>query len=164
MPNYKLQDRHNHVMMGLDLINRRSLSQFDGDELGKGIIVNGTQKFQLNVSVGQRVVLGLGVILAMMLVIGGISWRGMDRLAGVTEDMYQHPLAVSNAVLDANANIIAIHRSMKDVALAKTPEQIDRAVAEVELAKARVLEAFFGGECPVSGRYDPGSGSRNCFC
>ncbi len=42
--------------------------------------------------------------------------------------MYQHPLTVSNAILRVDGNIVRIHRSMKNVPLAKNDAEIDAAV------------------------------------
>ncbi len=57
--------------------------------------------------------------------------------------MYNHPLTVSIAVRDINVNINAMHRSMKDVALAGNNEQIDSAITLVDSCNSEVLEAFY---------------------
>jgi methyl-accepting chemotaxis protein len=48
----------------------------------------------------------------------------MRLLAEQTNLIYNHPLTVSNAVLRINANIIKIHRSMKDIALVQDNDGI----------------------------------------
>jgi methyl-accepting chemotaxis protein len=63
----------------------------------------------------------------------------MDRLATMTEMLYKHPMTVTNAILTADGNIVRMHRSMKDVALAKSPEDIDKAVAAVDDYEKKVL-------------------------
>ena len=63
-------------------------------------------------------------------------------LSGLTTALFRHPFAVTNALADANADIIAMHRSMKDVAMAQTPADIDRAVADVDRREKAVLEHF----------------------
>ncbi len=41
------------------------------------------------------------VIIALMIVYGYVSLRETDALAELTNKLYQHPLTVSNAVLEA---------------------------------------------------------------
>ena len=56
--------------------------------------------------------------------------------------MYQYPLAVSNAVRDVRTNIVAMHRSMKDVAMAETAGQIESAAALVDQSEQDVYAGF----------------------
>ena len=62
---------------------------------------------------------------------GLTSFQAMRRLSGLTKTIYNHPLVVSNASLQANTNIIKIHRSMKDMVLFSTSGTIDGAVATI---------------------------------
>jgi two-component sensor histidine kinase/HAMP domain-containing protein len=56
------------------------------------------------------------------------SYTQMSRLSDFTTKMYNHPLRVTRAVLSADTNIIKIHRSMKDVALAETEAEFLSAI------------------------------------
>ena len=80
-----------------------------------------------NMGLGKKMVLGFGVIVALMLVAGFYSVREANALAQLTEKLYKHPLAVSTSIRDVHADIIAMHRSMKDVALAQSPQQMQAA-------------------------------------
>ncbi|MCK5877755.1 MAG: response regulator, partial [Candidatus Marithrix sp.] len=57
----------------------------------------------------------------------------MEVLANLTTKMYNHPLQVTRAGLNANISIIKMHRHMKDVALANNQ-------AEMEIAKSLVKQ------------------------
>ena len=48
----------------------------------------------------------------------------MNRLSELSKKIYNHPLQVTRAVLSADSNIVKIHRSMKDVALARTNTEL----------------------------------------
>lgn len=56
--------------------------------------------------------------------------------------MYRHPYTVSNSVREINMYITAMHRSMKDVALAETNAEIDSAVTVVYIYSRKVSETF----------------------
>jgi PAS domain S-box-containing protein len=81
-----------------------------------------------NINIGSR--LGIGLISIFLILISLILFgiNRMNLLSSQTVQMYNHPLTVSNAVLRINANIIKIHRSMKDVALAQDLASIEETV------------------------------------
>ena len=54
--------------------------------------------------------------------------------------LYEHPYAVSTAVRSADAAIAKMHRSMKDVALAESSEQIDATAQVVDEQEKIALE------------------------
>ena len=63
---------------------------------------------------------------------GLYSANRMGMLSDLTDKLYKHPLAVSNAVLEADISIHQIHKAMKDVALAKDDSQIEKAIDRVD--------------------------------
>jgi len=81
--------------------------------------------------ISARLIYGFGSLVALLMILAILAVFNMDRLATMTEMLYKHPMAVTNAILSADTNIVWMHKSMKDVALAKTPEDIDKAVAAV---------------------------------
>ena len=76
----------------------------------------------------------LGVILIVLIVLlqGGFAFRQMNKLSQLTDDMYNHPLAVSKALLEIESHINAMHRAIKDVAIAHTPEALEVAMSALE--------------------------------
>jgi len=71
-----------------------------------------------------------------------VALQESKEIAQFTNKMYRHPLAVSNAVLQANADIIAMHRHMKDVALAENDAQLDQAIVLVDTFEQDVYRQF----------------------
>ncbi|MBT3242376.1 MAG: response regulator [Bacteroidetes bacterium] len=99
--------------------------------------------FLSNIRIGYRLALGFGMVVMITIAIGFVGNRNIDRLWRTTEELYQHPLEVSKAVRDIKINIVAIHRSMKDVALAAGNDlQINQAIFPVDDYEREVYEAF----------------------
>ena len=89
-----------------------------------------------------RLTLGFGLTVLLTVFIGSFALNRMAKLADITEQICQHPLIVSNEVRDIRTNIIAMHRSMKDVALAETIIQIKKASDIVDDYEKRTYESF----------------------
>jgi signal transduction histidine kinase/CheY-like chemotaxis protein/methyl-accepting chemotaxis protein len=66
----------------------------------------------------------------------------MQNLADDIVQMHEHPLAVSNAACNIRANIIAIHRSMDGIVLAKEVGEITTASATVDRYEQAVYKSF----------------------
>jgi methyl-accepting chemotaxis protein len=113
-----------------------------------------------NTSLLTRLLTGFGAILALSCLLGVISLQKLETVSGLTEYLYEHSLTVSTSVLEANAGIIAMHRSMKDVALAQDAAGVDSAAQAVDASEKQVFaamavaqERFLGdkkqfGNCP----------------
>lgn len=85
------------------------------------------------------------ILMLVLLVAAGVLLSSvyLVKVSGEhTKLLYDHPLTVSNAVRDINIHINAIHRNMKDVALAESQEQIHEAVAKVRLSDRAIHQSF----------------------
>lgn len=85
---------------------------------------------------------GFVFMLVLMLVIEVGALRVNDNLVDLSNDIYLHPLTVSNAVRDANTNIVRMHRDMKDVALARNAGELEAAITRVALHETAVNKYF----------------------
>ena len=103
-------------------------------------------------NIGVRLSIGFGFVLVLFCVLTLFSINRIQFISAHTNQIYNHPLAVSNAVLRINTNIIKIHRSMKDVALSVNTTDIDRdaqLVDELEkivYADFEIISNWFLGE------------------
>ena len=99
-----------------------------------------------------RMALGFATIVLFCAVMGVLSILCSRTLAGITSDLYEHPVAVDRAVLMANRDVYAISRAMKDVALSHTPEEVDAAAAAAEKFEAQALQELelARQRCPVT--------------
>lgn len=92
--------------------------------------------------IGSRLILSFLVIVLVVVGVSGFSILKMQELANLTANLYRHPYAVSTAALRVHDGITAMHRSMKDVALANSEEQIVAASSVVAGYQRDVLADF----------------------
>jgi len=109
-----------------------------------------------NLKIGHRLFWAFGLLMFLTLAVGGIAIYELKQISKLTDMMYRHPLTVSNAVKDIQTNIMTIHRSMKDIALAKDLDEIGevaRVISQHEnktfASFKKVSEAFLGDEQDV---------------
>ncbi|MBL4898970.1 MAG: hypothetical protein JKX76_04880, partial [Colwellia sp.] len=55
---------------------------------------------------------GFVVMISLVVLFASVSLQENSRIAELNDKIYHHPFSVSNAVLEANADIIAMHRYM----------------------------------------------------
>ncbi|CAA7614417.1 methyl-accepting chemotaxis protein [Magnetospirillum sp. SS-4] len=92
-----------------------------------------------DMKIGARLFAGFGL---MILITGGLGVLSVSQLRSIsaqTELMHRHPFTVSSALAEANAGIISMHRSMKDLALAYEDKDIAVAEAAIDQAEAVVI-------------------------
>lgn len=94
------------------------------------------------INIGTRMTLGFGIIIAFSILVGIVSLNNISKATEATHNIHMHPLKVGNAVRDINTNIIAMHRSMKDIALAETDLDLFRAERLVNEYEQEVYALF----------------------
>ena len=95
-----------------------------------------------NFKIRSRLAIGFGSMIILMIILGGFTQTEINQLGSLTEKLYKHPFTVSTHMLRINGNIVKMHRSMKDVALAKNAPQIDAASAKVSEFEQLVIDDF----------------------
>ena len=95
-----------------------------------------------NMTVRNRLMLSAALIVTFFMIFGGVSISQMQRLGELTATLYNHPLKVSNAALDARAGVISIHCDMKDIYAAKTTPAIALAIQKIHSEEQKVYEAL----------------------
>jgi signal transduction histidine kinase/CheY-like chemotaxis protein/HAMP domain-containing protein len=93
-------------------------------------------------SIRAKLLIAFTLILVLTSAVNIYGLIQMERLAGLTTQIYNHPLQVTRAVLTANTNIIKMHRSMKDVALAQNTTDIEAAHSQVAKYEQAVYKQF----------------------
>ena len=93
-------------------------------------------------SIRNKLILGFTLLIIMIVLVGSISLSRIDLLGSLTVKMYEHPLTVIRASLQADVNIIKMHRSMKDIALAKDPEAMAAAIKKVDEYEKTVYKEY----------------------
>jgi len=80
------------------------------------------------------------LIIVLFLSSGIFTIKGLFTLNHLTRTIYEHPLVVSNSALHAALNITKMHRSMKDVVLANSPDEIEAALKAVAENEQKVYQ------------------------
>jgi two-component system sensor histidine kinase/response regulator len=93
-------------------------------------------------NIGTRLVAAFSMTSILIIVMSIGAFQGINILSGTVEDIHRHPLAVGNAILNANVHIVSIHRSMKDLVLAGNEAEIRAAINQVDEHERQVLQSF----------------------
>lgn len=96
--------------------------------------------FYKKLTVGGKLTFGIGSILLFFLASSVYSALTMRLLSDKTQMLHKHPMAVTNAILAVDGDVVRIHRGMKDLVLAQNNTEIDK-----------VIETIAGLEKNVSG-------------
>ena len=101
-----------------------------------------TGKTGIDLNLNQRMVFGLAAIVLAIVVTGVVAIWSVTDIAELIDKLCRHPLAVSNAVFDANGNLIAIHRIMEEVVLVDDSAAIDMFVVQVDEHEQQIYNDF----------------------
>ena len=93
-------------------------------------------------NIGVRLILGFSIILLLVLFLGGMAYIQSYRLWLNTDNLYNHPLQVSRATRDIKADILIIHRSIKDLATSKNNNEIQVELKRINDCEDRIFKAF----------------------
>jgi hypothetical protein len=91
-------------------------------------------------NIKNKLILGFLLVIGLFVSFGVISLRRVYAVGNLTKMIYEHPLVVSNAALIAGINMTKMHRSMKDVTLSTSPDELDKASNEVNKYEQLVYE------------------------
>ncbi|MGR3318140.1 MAG: ATP-binding protein [Candidatus Anammoxibacter sp.] len=92
--------------------------------------------------VQKLIISGFCIIVILLIILGVFALSKMQSLALNTENIYKHPFAVSNAARNINLNLISMHRSMKDVVLSESEDQLSIAIECVNENEKNVFKEF----------------------
>ena len=95
-----------------------------------------------DLKIGTQLRLGLGAMLALVLVLGAVAWVQTDRLWLQTESLYAHPLQVRRAVGDIQAQVLTMQRSMLELCLAESEPERDTLRQTLDVCEASIHRDF----------------------
>ena len=98
--------------------------------------------FLHHLKISLRLAIGFGIILCLLLLLGLVGHRGISEIWDRCETLYLHPYTVSNNVREIETHILAMHRSMKDVSISNSREELIVSVNLVEQNETEALEHF----------------------
>jgi methyl-accepting chemotaxis protein len=95
-----------------------------------------------NLSLRKRLAAVFSILILILIIMTAIAVKQMNSISNFTQLLYKHPFAVSIAIVKIEKSVTSMHRSMKDVALANSPEQIDKAAAIVSHVENETFQYF----------------------
>jgi len=95
-----------------------------------------------DMSLRKRLAGAFSVLILILIIMTGLAVKQMHSLSNFTQLLYKHPYSVSVAIVKIEAAVTSMHRSMKDVALANSTEQIDTAATKVNETEQQTLKYF----------------------
>ncbi len=95
-----------------------------------------------NLKLWLKMTIGFGVVITLMTIGGFVSYNTATNLSSLTEKLYLHPLAVSTNIRDIQTELVSIHRSMKDVAMSGSLEQLEANRTKVDTNAKEALRHF----------------------
>ena len=93
-------------------------------------------------SIRKRLLFFTAFVSIITILISYLTISDVIRMSSFTEKLYKHPFAVSTSTLKVQSEIVSMHRSMKDVALARTPGEMNKAINLVDQHERRVFKEF----------------------
>jgi len=90
----------------------------------------------------KKIIFSFIITIFLISTMGILSIVKMQELSDLTQDLYEHPLHVTNSTKTIQANIISMHRYMKDVVLSKNDLELKKALKEVERSEKIVYKEF----------------------
>lgn len=105
-----------------------------------------------NVRIRTRLFIGFGILLVLFIITGWFSLQGLRTMAGLSAELYEHPLVVSNAVRDAHIYILKMQRALRDAVLSDNDARLNAAIREINeneqaaLEKLDIVEKQFLGD------------------
>ncbi len=76
----------------------------------------------------------------IFLIVNLVSYIHLDTMHRVTEDIYEHPLKVSNAALNVQKGVLKIHRDMKDIVLTTSIKSVQKISKKVDAEEKNIYE------------------------
>jgi len=95
-----------------------------------------------NMPLKSRLACAFSILIFILILMTGFAATQMHSLSNFTQLLYKHPFSVSIAVVKIEEAVTSMHRSMKDVALANSIQQINDAAAKVDAIEKQTFQYF----------------------
>ena len=88
----------------------------------------------------RKLIISFCLLISIFSIYGVYSLYEIYTISNLARTIYDHPLVVSNAALQANVSITKMHRNMKDVVLFESDELIQKSIAAVDQQEKLVYQ------------------------
>ncbi len=103
-------------------------------------------------TIRNKLIAGFVVLVALTAVTGVFSLVQVQLMSSFTDKLYHHPLAVIRASLQADADIIRMHRELKNVRLTTDPASIEAISNKLDEHEKNVYQEFDVVKERISGK------------
>ncbi len=93
-------------------------------------------------TISRQLIVGMSFLMLLLLLLGGLAWEQVHKLWSTTHLLYNHPLQVRIALEEVRADVLTIHRGMKDVVIVHDSQTSERIVQEMERAETDAHRMF----------------------
>lgn len=93
-----------------------------------------------NMKISTKLMISFGIMIAIMIASGIYTTYNLITLATYTEKLYKHPMAVTNAIISADGNVVKIQRSYREALQAKTPQEFNEALKNADFFEKAYFE------------------------
>ncbi len=91
-------------------------------------------------NISRKLIFGFGWLIIIFVLYQVYTLYEVHTISKLTRTIYDHPLVVSNASLQANVSITKMHRNMKDVVLFESDDRIQKSIAAVDAQEQIVYQ------------------------
>jgi HAMP domain-containing protein len=95
-----------------------------------------------DLKIGMQLKIGLAVVYALVLLLGGMAWFQADSLWNQTKGLYDHPLQVSRSAREIKLNIALMSRGMKELMLTGSDSEREEIIQGINTIEAYVNREF----------------------
>ena len=95
-----------------------------------------------DLKIGTQLTIGIGIIALMAILLGATAIVHEESLWQDTTDLYEHPLEIRRTVGALEADILSIHRGMKDLALTEDEQEQEQIFQEIDAYEADAIRQF----------------------
>jgi methyl-accepting chemotaxis protein len=95
-----------------------------------------------NLRISVRLGICFALVVALTAVVGSFAISSVSSVARLTTNLYEHPYAVTQGLLQSRADMRAMGRSVSDMALAQSPAERDRYAQDIDTQHASALKAL----------------------
>ncbi len=88
-----------------------------------------------DLKIGTQLRIGFGIILALIMMLGAISWHQSNRIAAQTSYLYSHPLQVRRALSDLKSNLLQMRWELLSLQLNKDEKLRQSSLQKMDLCQ-----------------------------
>lgn len=92
----------------------------------------------MQLKISTRLLLGFGVVVIFMVACGIFSILSMNKLASYTQDLFNHPMSVSSAILTLDSDRMHLNEAMQELKSARSPTEIEKAIADINQNESNI--------------------------